>query len=730
MRLTKAVEHMTGGRTMDSGKHSRTGEDTYLCQKTGKRVPKSAPRCPKPKDPCKYRLDCIIYALYKDAQPSARGVGNGIEHIVTFLPGQVSIVADSSETLLDVARRAGIRISSPCGGEGQCGKCKVIVREGKADCLPNQHLMEDELGAGYVLACQTRVLGDVTVEVPPETREENVRAVGDEASFMEFGGSSDIQTVTADIDVAALDPIVKGFLVRVKPPSLEEPTGDLERVCRNVAEQAGVECSGACLSTLRQLPNLLRTYDWQATVYAQMLDGTARAINAARPLNRPNYGVAIDIGTTTIVVQMVDLDSGQAVGTRGTLNSQASYGEDILTRIIHACRDRQGLETLHNLVVDAVNGLLAELYQMHECGSTDVRCAVCAGNSTMIHLFLGIPPCAIRQEPFVSVTNFPPTVRAGEVELDILAEAPIVCVPGVSGYVGGDITAGALSTGIFNEQAPCILIDVGTNGEIVVGNRDWLICCASSAGPAFEGGGVRCGMRAATGAVQKLWIDDDGGAPHVETIDGAPARGICGSGLIDTIAELFKVGMIDRSGKFTARVPTNLIRETDEGHEVVLVSRDRAGVDYDIVITETDIAHAIRSKGAIFTAMCILAEKVGLLFRDVGRLYIAGGFGSYLNLRNAVTIGLLPDLPDDRFRFVGNASLQGARMALSARDNVRRLTEIARSMTYVELSMEPRFMDRYVASLFLPHTDETLFPSVTGLLGRRAEMGESTCSGS
>ena len=712
MHPTKAVEYMIGEHNMDAGKDSRTGEDTYLCQKTGKRIPKDTPRCPKPEDACKYRLDCIIYALHKDAQRSTRSVRNGIEHTVTFLPGRVSAVADNSETLLDVARRAGIHITSPSGGEGQCGKRKVIVREGKADCPANQHLMEDERREGYVLACQTRVLGDVTVDVPPEARDENVQTVGDEVSLIDFDGSSDIQTMIADLDVPELEPIVKGFLVRVKPPSLEEPTGDLERVCRNVAEQAGIKCSGACLSTLRQLPNLLRTYDWQATVYAQMLDGTARAINAARPLNRPNYGLAIDIGTTTIMVQMVDLDSGQIIGTRGTLNSQAGYGEDVLTRIIHACRGRQGLETLHSLVVNTMNRLLRELYQTHECEPTDVRCAVCAGNSTMTHLFLGIAPCAIRQEPFVSVTNFPPPVRAGEVELDILQEAPIVCVPGVSGYVGGDITAGALATGIFSEEEPCVLMDVGTNGEIVIGNRDWLICCASSAGPAFEGGGVRCGMRAATGAIQKVRVDDDTGMPHVETIDNAPARGICGSGLIDAIAELLKAGMIDRSGKFAAQAPADLIRETDEGDELILVPRKRAGVDHDIVITENDIAHAIRSKGAIFTAMCILTEKVGLSFHEVSRLYIAGGFGNYLNLRNAVTIGLLPDLPRERFRFVGNASLQGAKMALLARENIERLTEIARNMTYVELSMEPRFMDRYVASLFLPHTDETLFPSV------------------
>ena len=250
----------------------------------------------------------------------------------------------------------------------------------------------------------------------------------------------------------------------------------------------------------------------------------------------------------------------------------------------------------------------------------------------------------------------------------------------------------------------------------MVGNRDWLICCASSAGPAFEGGGLRCGMRASTGAIQRLWIDEATGEPHAVTIGEAPARGICGSGLIDAIAEFMRAGFIDRTGKFTASTPPKLLRETEEGKALILVPREQTSLTGDILITETDIAHAIRSKGAIFTAICVLMEKVGMSFQDVARFYVAGGFGNYLNLRNAVTIGLLPDLPEERFRFVGNTALQGARMALLAKGQMDELTMIARMMTYVELSAELLFMDRYVASLFLPHTDETLFPSVVATL--------------
>jgi len=701
---------------MGNERERQDDADTYQCEKTGQRLARSEPVCPKPEEACKYRGNCIIYALYEDHLYSLSRSGARAQPKVTFLPEQRSTLVGEGETLLDAARRAWVPIASACGGDGTCGKCKVVVRKGDARCSAGQHLAEEERRAGYVLACQCRPLEDVVVEIAPEARNGNAQALGAEGSIIAFELGSEEQSMPARAEPQEMDPLVKPVSVSVEPPSLEDPTADLERVCQQASEKIGATCHGASLSTLRRLPSLLRTHDWRATVYAQSRGGQSYAIKAGPPGDHSNRGLAIDVGTTTVAVQLVDLESGRILGTRGSLNRQATYGEDVLTRIIHACRSEQALETLHGKIVHTINSLIRELCKAHRCVATDIHCAACAGNTTMIHLLLGIAPCAIRREPFVSVTNFPSPLRANEIGLDVLPEAPVLCVPGISGYVGGDITAGTLASGLYAEEAPCVLIDVGTNGEIVLGNRDWLICCASSAGPAFEGGGLRCGMRAASGAIQRLWIDDGAGEPRVATIEDAPARGLCGSGLIDAIAELLRAGFIDRSGKFTESAPAHLLRHTEEGKALRLVPREEANVADDIVITETDITHAIRSKGAIFTAIHVLMEKVGMSFQDVARFYVAGGFGNYLNLRNAVAIGLLPDLPEERFRFVGNAALQGAKMALSANVHMEQLTTIARMMTYVELSAEPLFMDRYVASLFLPHTDETLFPSIVAEL--------------
>jgi len=632
-------------------------------------------------------------------------------HKVTFLPEKTTVTVPSVDTLLDGARRAGIRINAACGGKGDCGKCKVIIRKGEVECAPTRHITEDQRRAGYILACQNRPLSDLVVEVPPETREEHVQALGEQVALMDFDAGSRIRVDLSAWQPTEVDPVVKRLQVRVAPPSLEETTADLERVCENVAGQCDVRHCTASLSALRELPGVLRMHDWQASASVHVQDGTARVISIGAPTQQPHCGLAIDIGTTTVVVQLVDLQSGQVLGTRGTLNQQASYGEDVLSRIIHACEDRQ-LDALHQLVVDTINHLVSDLCENHDRKPGDVHCAVCAGNSTMIHLFLAISPCTIRREPFVSVTNFPPSATAAELGLKILPEAPVVIAPGISGYVGGDIDAGVLASGLAKQEEPCVLIDVGTNGEVVVGNRDWLISCASSAGPAFEGGGIRCGMRAARGAVQKLRLDTATGQASVAAIEEAPARGICGSGVIDTLAELLRAGFIDRAGKFADLVPHDLLRATDGDKEFVLVPASEAGVEHDIVISEAEIAHVIRSKGAIFTATSLLLEKVGLSVHDIHTFYVAGGFGTYLNLDNAILIGLLPDLPRERFSFIGNASLAGARMALLDQRQRQELTAIAERMTYIELSVEAQFMDRYVASLFLPHTDASLFPTV------------------
>jgi len=704
-------------QTGDSSGTRSASAKTLFCHKTGRYVDVADPRCQAPGEPCKFRSKCVIYAMQEDEQAVRINKRDHKQYRVTFAPQNSSTTAQPAETLLDVARRADIHITSPCGGEGACGKCKVIVKSGTVKSASTSHLTDAERSAGYVLACQSRPASDLVVEVPPESREDQPQVLGQEGAIPSFESGVEVQEASPS-EASSRAPLIRWRVIEVDPPSLEETRADFERISDTAKRAHGVSCRTASLIALRELPSTLRNHKWRAGIYTESSDGWHHVIKVGPPERTVNYGIAVDIGTTTVVVQLMDLRTGRVLGTRGTLNPQTAYGQDVVSRIIHACENR-GLDTLHQLVVKTVNDLIAEVCEAYgRCNPSDIHGAVCAGNSTMVHLFLGLPPCTIRREPFVSVTNFPPVVRAQEIGLNIFPAAPLVLVPGISGYVGGDITAGVLASGLAEQDAPCVLVDLGTNGEVVVGMREWMISCASSAGPAFEGGGVRCGMRAALGAIQRFQLSPGGIPQGATTIGNVPARGICGSGLIDTLAELLRAGIIDRAGKFTDAAPTDLVRKGEQGKEFILVPRRHAGVSHDIIITETDIEHIIRSKGAIFTALLILLEKVGLSFQDIHRFYVAGGFGNYLNVKNAVTIGLLPDLPVEQFRFIGNASLAGARMALLDQGQRENLTAIAERMTYLELITEAQFMDRYVASLFLPHTHTELFSSVMGELSR------------
>jgi uncharacterized 2Fe-2S/4Fe-4S cluster protein (DUF4445 family) len=334
---------------------------------------------------------------------------------------------------------------------------------------------------------------------------------------------------------------------------------------------------------------------------------------------------------------------------------------------------------------------------------------MCAGNTTMIHLLLRVEPTFIRQEPYTPTANFVPVIRAAEVGIKINTRGLLSCVPGVSTYVGGDIVAGVLAVDIDSERELSVLVDIGTNGEIVLGSREWLLCAAASAGPAFEGGGVLHGMSATQGAIQKIKLK--GEKVEYATIGNTPPRGICGSGLIDIVAELLRAGLIEKDGKFK-KVSHPRLRETQEGVEFVLVFKEETERGEDIVITEGDIENIKRAKAAIYAALSLLLKKNALSWRDVKQFYIAGGFGNYLNIENAITLGLLPDVERTRFKFVGNSSLIGCREILLSYQAMREAEKLASEMVYFELSNEPQYISEYLASLFFPHTDLDAFPSV------------------
>jgi len=460
------------------------------------------------------------------------------------------------------------------------------------------------------------------------------------------------------------------------------------------------------------LGELLRSSDWKVTVTLLRKNNTQSEITAIEPGNTSgnNYGFCFDIGTTTISGQLIDLNSMLPLASKAHYNKQVTLGSDVISRIIYA-QQPDGLEKLHFALSEGINQIIHELTQECKVSLNDVTCIVCAGNTTMIHLLLRIDPTHIRKEPYIPTANFIPVIRAHETGIKINPHGILYCIPGVASYLGGDIVSGVFSCGIHKKEENSILIDIGTNGEVVLGNNEFLIGCAASAGPAFEGSGVSCGMRATKGAIQNVTIDPVTLDVKFSTIGQAKPLGICGSGYIDLIAEMLSTGIIDKIGKINS-LNSKRIRKNEFGMEYILVFKEGSANKEDIVISEIDIDNIKRAKAAIYSSVATLLKHMSLQLNDIAKFYIAGGFGTYLDIPNAIKIGLLPDLPREKFIFVGNSSLSGARQLIVSSQNRESLEEIARKTSYLELSVESNYMDEYMAALFFPHTDLTKFPSL------------------
>jgi uncharacterized 2Fe-2S/4Fe-4S cluster protein (DUF4445 family) len=643
---------------------------------------------------------------------------------VRFEPSERTVEVERGEELLSAAIAAGVYINSSCGGDGVCGRCKVQIREGQYRTEPTGRVSADERARGVVLACLTTVRSDLVVYVPPESRLDLEAMPEEEARQLRLKG---LYARAEEVDLAPSikpdelyqhSPLATKMYLQLPRPSLDDRVSDLDRLYREIRRSHDIPIMQTGLKNIRRLGALLRSSDWKVTVTLGKRNGTAEVV-LVEPgdTSARNYGVAFDIGTTTVSGQLVNLNTKEILGTMASYNRQAAFGSDVISRIIYASSG-DGLERLHHAVIDSMNAMIQKMAERAGVALGDITSVMCAGNTTMTHLLLRVDPTYIRRDPYVPAASFVPVIRAAEAGVKINPRALLACVPGVSTYVGGDITAGVVAANIADEEPLTMLIDVGTNGEIVLGNKDWLVCCSASAGPAFEGSGVTCGMRAVSGAVQRVSIGGPGCTDvRIETIGDAPPRGICGSGYIDLIAELFSCGIMDRSGRLRPEAGGQRVREIETGREYVLVPEDEAETDQDIVITEEDIENLKRSKGAIYAAASILLRKLDLSFRDVERVYIAGGFGTTLDVEKAVSIGLLPDLPRERFRFLGNSSLAGAREILLSYPAMKEAEDVARKMTAFELSAEPAYMDEYVSALFFPHTDLDRFKSVVPARG-------------
>jgi len=516
------------------------------------------------------------------------------------------------------------------------------------------------------------------------------------------------ERTTAEIQ---LDPLTKKFFLQLEPPSLSNNQADTDRLreaLRTVTGRVAVP-----LPLMRVIGDICREKEWMVTPTIGPWGGGPGLLGLEPgDTTQRHFGLAVDIGTTTVVVYLIDMVNGNVLGSAADYNGQVSFGEDILTRIYLAAT-AGGLDQMQEAVIGTLNALIAELTEKHNVVNGEISAVVVGGNSTMIHLLLGLDPSRICREPYTPVVNNPGMIPAGEIGLAVNPLAVLYCLPSVGSYVGGDVIAGVLVSGMHRSDKISLLVDIGTNGEMVVGNKEWLVACAGAAGPALEGGVARAGMRAEPGVVEAVTIEPGTLKVHYRTVGGEPARGICGSGLIDCLAEFLLNGIIDRSGHF---------RNGRASFTIVPAGESATGED--IVVSQMDINNFMRTKGAVNAALETLLEGVGVGLADLDRFYAAGAFGQHLNLESAVTVGLYPDLPREKMIRLGNSSGEGARQVLLSNRKRLEAEEIAGRITYFELNANQQFMNKFVSSKFLPHTNLDYFPTVKARLAERGLLSQ------
>ncbi|GAB6886773.1 corrinoid activation/regeneration protein AcsV [Desulfothermus okinawensis JCM 13304] len=632
---------------------------------------------------------------------------------VKFLPHGREIEVDVGTPVIRAALLAGVHINASCGGNGVCGKCRVKLEKGSVKGGISEKLSKEDIDEGYRLACLSEVVEDIEVRVPIESEiDESVLNI--QASPRRRAKIKQIDLIDFKEKGMFLPPVEKRYL-ELPPPTHEDNSADVTRLVNFLKLQHNEHRLEVDFSVIKKISKVLREADFKVTAtLARSVreDGKTRILNVqpTDTTNR-NFAIAVDIGTTTIYGQVLDLNNGEVLAEYGDFNSQMSYGEDVINRIVYAEKGN-GLEELNQAVLKTINKVIGKIMKKAGVSDDEISTITLAGNTTMTHLFLKLDPRYIRRAPYVPTCTLYPPLNAKELGLDVGEHVLALLYPSVSSYVGGDIVAGIMGSLVYKEPELTLYVDIGTNAEIVIGNKDWMACAACSAGPAFEGGGMKFGVRAEKGAIEDFSIDPVTLEPMVFTIGNAKPIGICGSGLITTVATLFEVGVIDNRGKFNRDLDTPRIREKDGIWEYVLCWAEESGIDRDISLQEPDIDNLIRAKGAIYSGCMTLLKEVGLSISDLDRIIIAGGFGSYIDLEKAITIGLLPEMDTDKISYLGNGSLLGAKMS-SLNNQIRRdVVEVVKKMTNFELSETPSYMDNYVASLFLPHTDINLFPRV------------------
>ena len=627
----------------------------------------------------------------------------------------VQIECNAGDNLLELARRANVAIDAPCSGNGSCGKCRVKLVEGELETIPSRHITDEEYEAGWRLSCNSKVVGDCTVFVPDiasayqsrmKTADlsspEEIAIFENAKSGMEAGGLSFTNSYCA-------------LQLEMTAPTEEDTMPDIERlqwaVSSAIPDVDDLQVK-VPYCVMVKLASTLRENDFRVCVKGKLDGDVFTCMEISSYDDTVIAGCAIDIGTTTVTMVLTDMTSGKLLAKGSSGNGQIRYGADVINRIIESTKPGGKKRLQDAIIKETLTPIIANLCRTANISAKSILQLSIGANTTMNHLLVGVDADPVRMDPYIPSFFAWQDLTAGDLKLPANPMAPVIIAPNIGSYVGGDITAGTLSSMIWDKDEMSLFIDLGTNGELVFGNRDFLMSCACSAGPAFEGGDISCGMRATDGAIEACTIDVASMEPTLTIVGDAGQKpvGICGSGIIDIISELFRCGMINAKGLFS-REGDRIKRDQHGMGRYVIATAEESETGREVSINEVDIDNFIRAKGAIFSAIDTLLSSVDMTVDCIDKVYVAGGIGSGINMKNAVNIGMFPDVELEKFQYIGNSSLTGAYAMVMSDQAIEKCHEVGANMTYLELSTYPGYMDSFVAASFLPHTDSRLFPN-------------------
>lgn len=621
---------------------------------------------------------------------------------IVFRPECKRVFAAPRKNLLDIAKSVGVDLTSICGGQCKCGKCKVIIEKGRENAgaitrAEKSNFSSTELSIGYRLACCINVLGPLTVRVPEESRI----------------GLQRLQIEGIETPVK-LEALIKKCFLQLPLPTLQDQRSDLDRLLDEISVQYGLKNLKVHHDLLKVLPLVLRSSGWKLTVVIWS-DEKLIGIEASDTTER-KIGFAVDIGTTKLAGYLLNLNSGKVIAAGSLTNPQLIYGDDIITRISYAMKGSEEQEELQRTVVSGINQLLTDLCKKTGISSEEIYEATAVGNGAMHHMFLGLCPKYLALSPYTPVLRESVNIDAKKIGLKVNQNGNVYILPLIAGFVGADAVALVLATEIYKRNKVCIAFDIGTNTEVILGNRERILACSCASGPAFEGGHIKYGMMAETGAIEKVKIDSESFDVEYQTVDHAEPRGICGSGLIDILAEMLKSGIMDVSGTIRSKSNSSRLRLGEAGPEFVLAWERETSIKKDIVITQKDVRELQLAKGAIHAGAITLMKKYGVTEKDIDKVFLAGAFGSYVDPVSGMMVGMYPEMDLEKLRIVGNAAGTGARIALLSKRARKTAEELSKRAEYIELSAEPSFSTEFLNSQYIPYADLSMFPRVSEML--------------